>query len=233
MFLTAELIFTIFMLAAEKHKGTFLAPVGIGLALFIAELSGVYFTGGELDDQVPSFEPLLTSQLKGSLNPARSFGPAVVLGSFPGYHWIYWLGPAFGALVAVGFYRLVKTLEYETANPGQDFDDREAENFQFDEENARGADVVRPVASGMSEYRTDSQGGIRPVSSGGSQMPASSSGPGQIPGSGGRVDGGRVDGPANSTLDPKMHPGYPDNLQLPYHNGPNAEAGNLGGSYRR
>jgi aquaporin related protein len=28
------------MLAAEKHKGTFLAPVGIGLALFITELAG-------------------------------------------------------------------------------------------------------------------------------------------------------------------------------------------------
>lgn len=39
-FLTALLIFTILMLAAEKHKGTFLAPVGIGLSLFIAELSG-------------------------------------------------------------------------------------------------------------------------------------------------------------------------------------------------
>lgn len=40
MFLTAQLVFTIIMLAAEKHKGTFLAPVGIGLSLFIAELSG-------------------------------------------------------------------------------------------------------------------------------------------------------------------------------------------------
>ena len=40
MFLTAELVFAIFMLAAEKHKGTFIAPVGIGLALFIAELAG-------------------------------------------------------------------------------------------------------------------------------------------------------------------------------------------------
>ena len=40
MFLTAMLVLTIFMLAAEKHKGTFLAPVGIGLALFVAELSG-------------------------------------------------------------------------------------------------------------------------------------------------------------------------------------------------
>lgn len=43
-FLTAELIFCIFMLAAEKHKATFLAPVGIGLALFIAELAGKYIT---------------------------------------------------------------------------------------------------------------------------------------------------------------------------------------------
>jgi aquaporin related protein len=40
MFLTALLCFTIFMLAAEKHKATFLAPIGIGLALFIAELAG-------------------------------------------------------------------------------------------------------------------------------------------------------------------------------------------------
>ncbi len=40
MFLTAQLVFTIIMLAAEKHKGTFIAPIGIGLSLFIAELSG-------------------------------------------------------------------------------------------------------------------------------------------------------------------------------------------------
>ena len=29
MFLTAQLVFTIFMLAAEKHKATHLAPVGM------------------------------------------------------------------------------------------------------------------------------------------------------------------------------------------------------------
>ena len=40
-FLTAELVFTIFMLAAEKHKATFIAPIGIGLSLFIAELTGM------------------------------------------------------------------------------------------------------------------------------------------------------------------------------------------------
>jgi Major intrinsic protein len=40
MFLTALLVFTIIMLAVEKNKSTFLAPVGIGLSLFIAELGG-------------------------------------------------------------------------------------------------------------------------------------------------------------------------------------------------
>lgn len=72
MFLTAELVFTIFMLAAEKHTANFIAPIGIGLALFVAQLFGTYYTGS-------------------SLNPARSFGPDVVVGKFAGYHWIYWV----------------------------------------------------------------------------------------------------------------------------------------------
>lgn len=50
MFLTAELVFTIFMLAAEKHKGTFIAPIGIGLSLFIAELTGIGHLPGQLED---------------------------------------------------------------------------------------------------------------------------------------------------------------------------------------
>jgi aquaporin rerated protein, other eukaryote len=40
MFLTAELVFVVLMLAVEKSKDTFLAPIGIGLALFVAELAG-------------------------------------------------------------------------------------------------------------------------------------------------------------------------------------------------
>lgn len=41
MFLTAELLLTVLFLAAEKSKVTFIAPVGIGLALFVAELTGL------------------------------------------------------------------------------------------------------------------------------------------------------------------------------------------------
>jgi len=101
MFLTSLLVITVLMLAGEKHKSTFLAPVGIGLALFVAELMGVFYTGG-------------------SLNPTRSFGPAVVTRSFPGYHWIYWLGPFLGAFIAAGYYWFAKAMHYEDANPGQD-----------------------------------------------------------------------------------------------------------------
>lgn len=97
MFLTAQLVFTIFMLATEKHEGTFIAPVGIGLSLFVAELMGVFYTGG-------------------SLNPARSFGPCVITQRFNTYHWIYWVGPMLGALLASSFYMFVKALEYETVN---------------------------------------------------------------------------------------------------------------------
>ncbi|KAI9660128.1 MAG: hypothetical protein M1821_001480 [Bathelium mastoideum] len=106
--LTAELVFTIFMLAKEKHKATYLAPVGIGLALFVAELVGVYYTGG-------------------SLNPARSFGPCVVSRTFDSEHWIYWVGPGLGALISVFFYKFVKILEYETANPGADDNGQDVE----------------------------------------------------------------------------------------------------------
>ncbi|WVQ85388.1 hypothetical protein IAT38_007553 [Cryptococcus sp. DSM 104549] len=95
VFLTALLMLTIFFLAAEKHQGAFMAPLGIGMALFISEIVGVIYTGG-------------------SLNPARSFGPAVVTHDFPGYHWIYWVGPCLGASLAAGFYKLLKWLKYET-----------------------------------------------------------------------------------------------------------------------
>lgn len=108
MFLTAQLVLTVYFLAVEKHRATFLAPIGIGISVFMAHMCGTNYTGT-------------------SINPARSFGPAVVSG-FVGYHWIYWLGPFMGALLSFGVYSLFKWLEYWTANPGQDADDIERAN---------------------------------------------------------------------------------------------------------
>lgn len=107
MFFTAQLIIVVFMLAQEKSRDTFLAPVGIGLTLFVIEIPGVWTTGG-------------------SLNPARSFGCAVAGREFPGYHWIYWVGPCLGALLATGYFWVIKRMRYEEANPGQDAPDEEA-----------------------------------------------------------------------------------------------------------
>jgi aquaporin related protein len=87
-FVTAQLVLTILMLEAGSAK-----PMYIGLSLFIAEICSVYFTGG-------------------SLNPARSFGPAVVVG-FTSYHWIYWLGPLLGAGMASGIYALIDFVRRE------------------------------------------------------------------------------------------------------------------------
>ena len=87
---------------------------------------GVYYTGG-------------------SLNPARSFGPCVANRSFPNDHWVYWIGPLLGAIVAAGFFWFIKASEYETANPGQDFDDLEASAYNPE------VDLTRPVISPNAE----------------------------------------------------------------------------------
>jgi aquaporin related protein len=93
-FLTSTLVLTVLLLAAEKHKSTFLAPIGIGLVLLVCHLFGVVWTGC-------------------GMNPARAFGPSVVSGVFPTYHWIYWLGPMLGSLMAVSFYLLLKVSRYQ------------------------------------------------------------------------------------------------------------------------
>ncbi|KAK0671714.1 putative aquaporin [Cercophora samala] len=128
MFLTAELVFVVIMVAAEKHKSTYLAPVAIGMAFFLAELVvGVYFTGG-------------------SLNFARSLGPAVVNRSFPSYFWIYFLGPIMGSLLASGFYALLKYLRWKECNPGQDVDDEE--KLKFDTARVQEKERYGSVADG-------------------------------------------------------------------------------------
>ncbi|KAF8861173.1 aquaporin-like protein [Acephala macrosclerotiorum] len=138
MLLTAQLTFTIFMLAAEQHDATHLAPVGIGLSLFIAELIGVFWTGG-------------------AVNPARALAPCIVNHDFPDYHWIYWVGPIAGVLLAVLFYKLVKALEYETA---QEHDEYQEANPILPRASSRKPSSIVPMTSIHSEssHSVDSKG---------------------------------------------------------------------------
>ncbi|KAI3395604.1 hypothetical protein diail_1042 [Diaporthe ilicicola] len=103
VFLTAELMITILMIAVEKSRTTFIAPLAIGIALTIIHLVGINISGA-------------------SVNPARTLGPAVVNNNYVSEFWIYFIGPTLGAAIAAGIRHLLKAMAYETANPGQDGD---------------------------------------------------------------------------------------------------------------
>jgi glycerol uptake facilitator-like aquaporin len=70
MFFTIELVFTILMRAAEKTKATFVAPVGIELALFVAEIMGVYWTGGAVNLANPPKQPHIAQSLVSHIHPS-------------------------------------------------------------------------------------------------------------------------------------------------------------------
>ncbi|ESX00840.1 hypothetical protein KL918_004458 [Ogataea parapolymorpha] len=95
MFGTTLLCITVLMTAVEQSNLSDYAPVCIGLSLFLGHLICVYYTGA-------------------GLNPARSFGPCIAARSFPVYHWIYWVGPILGSLLAFSIWQFWKLLDYET-----------------------------------------------------------------------------------------------------------------------
>eukprot|EP00049_Salpingoeca_infusionum_P023706 m.13533 g.13533 ORF g.13533 m.13533 type:complete len:306 (-) comp5952_c0_seq1:444-1361(-) len=82
--LTMVLIMVVLWTAVDDD-GLAFAPLPIGLAVAIDHLVGIPVTGA-------------------SMNPARSFGPAVFAG-FVKEHWIYWAGPALGAVISAAIYR--------------------------------------------------------------------------------------------------------------------------------
>lgn len=62
-----------------------------------------------------------------SMNPARSFGPALLSGEWYG-HWVYWAAPLLGALAAAGVFRLLRPDVFKRT-PRQDLEDAVLERF--------------------------------------------------------------------------------------------------------
>ena len=81
------LVYAIGETAVNKKSGAGnVAPIAIGIAVFMAHIVAIPFTGT-------------------SINPARSFGPAVVSGEFDDL-WLFFVGPIVGGVLAAlsGYY---------------------------------------------------------------------------------------------------------------------------------
>lgn len=81
---TMVFVFAILVLSRSRASTRFL---GMGAALAAVHMLGIPFTGA-------------------SVNPARSFAPALV-GDAWAAHWVYWAGPLLGAVVAWGLYKVI------------------------------------------------------------------------------------------------------------------------------
>jgi MIP family channel proteins len=86
--LTVFLMLVIMAVATDDRVAGPVAGVAVGLAVCGDALMGGALTGA-------------------SMNPARSFGPALATGQWES-HWIYWAGPIAGAALAVLLYDYIR-----------------------------------------------------------------------------------------------------------------------------
>ena len=96
--LTFFLVTVIFLTAVHKKAPAGIHGISIGGMVFLLHLVGVPLTGA-------------------SMNPARTFGPAVVSG-FWELHWLYWIAPIIGGIIAgvIMNYVFVNKAEPKTKN---------------------------------------------------------------------------------------------------------------------
>ncbi|XP_030967367.1 aquaporin TIP1-2-like [Quercus robur] len=87
--MTFGLVYTVYATAVDPKKGNIgiIAPIAIGFIVGANILVGGAFDGA-------------------SMNPAVSFGPAVVSWSWDN-HWVYWVGPLIGSAIAALIYEFI------------------------------------------------------------------------------------------------------------------------------
>ena len=88
LLLTAVLMFVIISVATDTRAVGELAALAIGATVALDALWGGPISGA-------------------SMNPARSFGPALIAGIWRD-QWVYWLGPIIGACLGAVIYQLLR-----------------------------------------------------------------------------------------------------------------------------
>ncbi len=116
--LTVGLVSTILGTASKAQNVGPLAAIGVGGYIVLAGLWSSPISGA-------------------SMNPARSFGPDLVLGNFAHY-WVYAVGPILGGLVAVGFAYILR------GRGGDEIARRAAEGILV-EEHLQPGSAIRPA----------------------------------------------------------------------------------------
>ncbi|KAF5279529.1 hypothetical protein FQR65_LT03351 [Abscondita terminalis] len=96
LILTFPLVLVVLALNDPKTDTQGSPAVAVGFAVTASHLCGIQFTGS-------------------SINPARTLGPAVVALAFT-QHWVYWLGPLLGAVLAGLLYRFAFSAGEEEAS---------------------------------------------------------------------------------------------------------------------
>ncbi|HJT83581.1 MAG TPA: aquaporin [Nitrososphaeraceae archaeon] len=89
MFTTTVLTMAVLILVIERKESVFKSSFGVGMTLLVTGLCSGPFTGA-------------------SLNPARTFGTSIIWNDYGRAHWIYYLGPLLGSLLAFSLWNLLK-----------------------------------------------------------------------------------------------------------------------------
>jgi glycerol uptake facilitator-like aquaporin len=89
--LSFALMFVIMAVATDQRVADGFAALAVGLTVGFCALMGGPVTGA-------------------SMNPARSFGPALIGGLWRG-HWLYWVAPVTGMLAAARTYDFLRPAE--------------------------------------------------------------------------------------------------------------------------
>jgi len=98
-----EILLSFFLMFVIMAVATDVRAVGQGAALAIGSVVGLAaIMGGPISGA--------------SMNPARSFAPALVALEFAS-HWVYWVGPVVGMALAAACYRLLREAPASPEDP--------------------------------------------------------------------------------------------------------------------